>query len=133
SGNISLRVGENAVLCTPTLVSKGFMKPEDICLVDLEGRQLAGKRPRTSEILMHLEIMKAQPRAKACVHAHPVHATAFAAVGISPPNNVLTEFELFIGEVPVVEYITPGTTELGKACARYVRDHNTLLLANHGV
>ena len=49
-------------LCTPTLVSKGFMKPEDMCLVDLEGNQLAGTKKRTSEILMHLQIMKRQPQ-----------------------------------------------------------------------
>src|SRR6266404_9391948 len=39
-GNIAIRVGEDLALCTPTLVSKGFMKPEDMCLVDLEGNQL---------------------------------------------------------------------------------------------
>jgi len=49
-GNLAIRVREDAVLCTPALVSKGFMKPEDLCLVDLEGNQLAGVRQRTSEI-----------------------------------------------------------------------------------
>ncbi|MGZ5568481.1 MAG: class II aldolase/adducin family protein, partial [Limisphaerales bacterium] len=52
-GNIAIRVGEDIALCTPTLVSKGFMKPEDLCLVDLDGKQLAGTKKRTSEILMH--------------------------------------------------------------------------------
>src|SRR4029077_13195121 len=56
-GNIAVRVGEDLAICTPTLVSKGFMKPEDLCLVDFEGKQLAGPKPRTSEILMHLQIM----------------------------------------------------------------------------
>ena len=46
-GNIAIRVGEDIALCTPTLVSKGFMKPEDMCLVDLEGNQLAGTKKRT--------------------------------------------------------------------------------------
>src|SRR5262245_43127499 len=61
-GNIAIRVGEDIALCTPTLVSKGFMKPEDMCLVDLEGNQLLGRKKRTSEILMHLQIMKRQPK-----------------------------------------------------------------------
>src|SRR4029077_2067379 len=56
-GNIAIRVGEDIALCTPTLVSKGFMKPDDLCLVDLDGNQLIGTKKRTSEILMHLEIM----------------------------------------------------------------------------
>lgn len=53
-GNIAIKVGEDIAICTPTLVSKGFMKPEDMCLVDFEGNQLAGVKRRTSEILMHL-------------------------------------------------------------------------------
>src|SRR3954464_7789222 len=60
-GNIAIRVADDIALCTPTLVSKGFMKPEDMCLVDLEGNQLAGVKKRTSEILMHLQIMQRQP------------------------------------------------------------------------
>ena len=80
-GNLSIRLTEDVVLCTPTLVSKGFMKPEDLCLVDLDGNQLAGVKKRTSEILMHLSIMKAQPKARAVSHAHPPHATGFAVAG----------------------------------------------------
>ena len=89
-GNISFRLSEDRVLCTPTRVSKGFMKPDDLCIVDLEGKQLAGKRKRSSEILLHLAIMKARPDVRACVHCHPPHATAFAvrrAPSISGPNH----------------------------------------------
>ena len=53
-GNISIRVGENEVLCSPTMICKGFMTPDDICAVDMEGGQIAGKRKRTSEVLLHL-------------------------------------------------------------------------------
>ncbi len=63
-GNISIRVGENEVLCTPTMICKGFMKPDDICAVDMDGKQIAGKRKRTSEILLHLAIMKERPEVK---------------------------------------------------------------------
>ena len=63
-GNISYRIGPNEVLCTPTLVSKYDLTPEDISLVDLEGNQIAGSKPRTSEIFLHLEIYKAVPEAK---------------------------------------------------------------------
>jgi L-fuculose-phosphate aldolase len=60
-GNISYRLGEDRVLCSPTRVSKGFMKPDDLCIVDLDGGQVSGKRKRSSEILLHLTIMKARP------------------------------------------------------------------------
>ena len=132
-GNIAIRVGENLALCTPTLVSKGFMKPEDMCLVDLEGKQLAGTKKRTSEILMHLQIMKRQARAVATVHCHPPHATAFAVAGIEPPTCMIPEIEVFIGKVPIAPYRTPGTPEMGKLVADLTDNHNTILMANHGV
>jgi L-fuculose-phosphate aldolase len=132
-GNIAIRVGENLALCTPTLVSKGFMKPEDMCLVDLEGNQLAGTKKRTSEILMHLQIMKRQPRAAATVHCHPPHATAFAVAGVEPPTCMIPEIEVFIGKVPIAPYRTPGTPEMGKLVADLTDQHNTILMANHGV
>jgi L-fuculose-phosphate aldolase len=132
-GNIAIRVGEGMALCSPTLVSKGFMKPEDICLVDLEGNQLAGTKKRTSEILMHLQIMKRQPRAVATVHCHPPHATAFAVAGVEPPTCMIPEIEVFIGKVPIAPYRTPGTPEMGKLVADLSDHHNTILMANHGV
>ena len=131
-GNIAVRVGEDVALCTPTLVSKGFMKPEDICLVDLEGNQFCGNKKRTSEILMHLQIMKRQPRAVATVHCHPPHATAFAVAGVEPPSCMIPEIEVFIGRVPIAPYRTPGTPEMGKLVADLVEQHNTVLMGNHG-
>ncbi len=131
-GNIAIRVGDDIALCTPTLVSKGFMKPEDMCLVDLEGNQLAGRMRRTSEILMHLQIMKRQPRAVATVHCHPPYSTGFAVAGVQPPTCMIPEFEVF-SSVAIAPYRTPGTPEMGKLVADLVDKHNTILMANHGV
>lgn len=131
-GNIAIRVADDLALCTPTLISKGFMKPADMCLVDLDGNQKAGEKKRTSEILMHLEIMKRQPRAKATVHCHPPHATAFAVAGVEPPTCMIPEIEVFIGKVPIAPYRTPGTPEMGKLVADLVDQHNTVLMGNHG-
>jgi L-fuculose-phosphate aldolase len=132
-GNISFRIGENAVLCTPTLTSKADLRPEDLCLVDLEGQQLIGSRPRTSEILMHLEIYKAVPEAKAVLHCHPPHATAYAITGRVPPTCVIPEYEVFVGSVALSPYETPGTQAFAETVIPYVRTHNTVLLANHGI
>ena len=132
-GNLSIRLTQDVVLCTPTLVSKGFMKPEDLCLVDLDGNQLAGVKKRTSEILMHLSIMKAQPKARAVSHAHPPYATGFAVAGVQPPTCMIPEIEVFIGRVPIAPYETPGTPEMGLKVAELVDKHNTVLMENHGV
>lgn len=131
-GNIAIRVGEDIALCTPTLVSKGFMKPADMCLVDFEGNQLCGTKKRTSEILMHLQIMKRQPRAVATVHCHPPYSTGFAVAGIAPPTCMIPEYEVF-ASVAVAPYRTPGTPEMGQLVAELVDKHNTILMANHGV
>lgn len=132
-GNLSVRVARNLVLCTPTLVSKGFMHPEDLALVDMSGTMVAGGKRRTSELLMHLAIFAAQPKAKACVHAHPPTATGYAVCGIQPPSCMIPEMEIFIGEVAVAPYMTPGTYELGQAIGPLAHQHNTILMANHGV
>jgi L-fuculose-phosphate aldolase len=132
-GNISFRIGPNEVICTPTLVSKFDLTPEDLCLVDLEGNQIAGDRPRTSEIFLHLEIYKAVPEAKSVVHCHPPHATAYAITGKVPPNMVIPEFEVFVGKVAISPYKTPGTAEFAQTVIPYVKQHNTVLLANHGI
>ena len=132
-GNISYRIGPNEVICTPTLVSKHDLRPDDLCLVDLDGVQVAGKKPRTSEILLHLEIYKAVPEAKAAVHCHPPHATAYAITGRVPPSRVIPEFEVFVGKVAVSPYETPGTKAFAETVLPYVKQHNTVLLSNHGI
>jgi len=132
-GNISYRLSESAVLCTPTLVSKADLTPADLCLVDLEGNQLFGARPRTSEILMHLEIYKAVPEARAVLHCHPPHATAYAITGRVPPTCVIPECEVFVGKVALAPYETPGTQKFAETVLPFVKQHNTILLANHGI
>ncbi len=131
-GNISIRVSNDYVLCTPTMVSKGSLKPSDMCLVDMEGNQKAGHKKRTSEVLMHLQMMKAQPKAKACVHCHPPYATAFAMSGVVPPTCLIPEFEVFCS-VGIAPYRTPGTPEMGKLISELTDKYNTILMANHGV
>ena len=132
-GNISFRLTNEAVLCTPTLMSKGDLTVDDLCMVDMEGKQLAGKRPRSSEILLHLEIYKAVEKAKSVVHCHPAHATAYAITGSVPITCVIPEFEVFVGKVAISPYETPGTKKFAETVIPYVKDHNTVLLANHGI
>jgi len=132
-GNISVRLGSKYVLCTPTMLSKGDLEPADICLSDLEGNILAGDRSRTSELLLHLEIYKANAQARAVLHCHPPYATAFAVTGTIPPNGLIPEYEVFIGPAAVTPYETPGTQAFAETVLPFVKDHNTILLGNHGI
>jgi L-fuculose-phosphate aldolase len=131
-GNITIRINDKEVLCTPTMVSKGFMKPEDICKVDYEGKQLAGTKNRTSEVLLHLAVYKHRPDINAVVHCHPPHATAFAVAQEPIPKCILPEVEVFLGEVPTVRYETPGTQKFAETVVPVVKGCNTVILANHG-
>lgn len=132
-GNISARVSENYVVCTPTLLSKGDLQVEDLALVDLENRRICGNRPHTSELLLHLEIYRTVPEAKAVIHCHPAYATAHAVAGVVPRGNLVPEQEVFVGPVALSPYETPGTKAFAQTIRPFAKDHNTILLANHGV
>jgi L-fuculose-phosphate aldolase len=82
---------------------------------------------------MHLEIYKAEPKARGVVHCHPPHATAYAITGRVPPTCVIPEQEVFVGRVALVPYQTPGTQEFADAIIPFVKDHNAILLQNHGI
>jgi L-fuculose-phosphate aldolase len=131
-GNITYRVSEKEVVCTPTMVSKGFLKPDDLCIVDMEGKQLAGHRKRTSEVMLHLAIMKERPDVKSVVHCHPPHATAFGVAREPVPMCVLPEVEVFLGEVPTTKYAIPGGKEFAETILPFVKKSNVIILANHG-
>src|SRR5688500_13814347 len=106
-GNHSFRIGENRILCTPTGISKGNLKPDDICVVDMEGKQISGTRKRTSEILLHLSIYKARPDVRAVIHSHPPHATAFAVADVDLPTCIHPAAETFIGSFPTANTPSP--------------------------
>jgi L-fuculose-phosphate aldolase len=131
-GNITVRLNDREILCTPTMVSKGFLKPDDICKVDYNGKQLAGVKKRTSEVLLHLSVYKTRPDVQAVVHCHPPHATAFAVAHEPIPKCVLPEVEVFLGEVAMAVYETPGGQKFADTILPYTKDCNTIILANHG-
>jgi L-fuculose-phosphate aldolase len=131
-GNITVRVGENEILCTPTMHCKGFLKPEDISLIDMTGKQLAGIKKRSSEALLHLEIYRQRPDVKSVVHCHPPHACAFAIAREPIPQCILPEVEVFLGDVPITKYETPGGQAFADTIQPFVKKTNIILLANHG-
>src|SRR3989440_9709342 len=132
-GNHSYRIAPDRFLCTPTGISKGNLKPDDICTVDGEGKQISGKRKRTSEFLMHAAIYKARSDVNAVIHSHPPHATAFAVAGVDLPTCIHPEAEVFLGPVKTAKYVTPGDKRLGESIEPFVKDSNTILLQSHGV
>src|SRR5262245_11445517 len=131
-GNITVRVGENEILCTPTMHCKGFLKPEDICLSDMTNKQPAGVKKPSSETLLHLEVYRQRPDVKSVVHCHPPHACAFAVAREPIPQCVLPEVEVFLGDVPITKYETPGGQAFADTILPFVSKTNVIILANHG-
>ena len=132
-GNLSVRLKQDRILVTPTGLSKGSMRPTDLVIVDLEGKQVAGRRNVTSEIGMHLMIYRSRADVKAIVHAHPPTATGFAAAGVALTEPLVCEVVMGLGCIPLARYGTPGTAELAQSLEPYVSSYDAILMSNHGV
>lgn len=131
-GNISARIDDKRVLITPTGVSKGYMKAEDLVVVDMNGKVVNGSKKPSSEVFMHLQVFKDRPDVNSVCHAHPPYATGFAVAGLPLDKCVLPEVIIALGNIPIVEYGTPGTEEFYKPVLKLLPEYDAFLLANHG-
>jgi L-fuculose-phosphate aldolase len=130
-GNLSARLNETTVLATRAGAAKGFLKPQDLIEVGLDGRAAQGKP--SSEIQMHLAIFQVRPEVGAVVHGHPSWATALATAGRGLEDCLLPEVVLGLGKVPLSRYATPGTDEVARAVCEHITTHDAVLMPNHGV
>ena len=132
-GNITYRIAPERVICTPTLLSKGDLTLDDFCLVDLEGNQMAGKAKRTSEVFLHLQIYKTgvRRRARRCTPIRPTPR-------LTPSRDVYLPTALFPNRMflwdPWPSRLTklPAPRDFAKTIIPYAKNHNTILLSNHG-
>jgi L-fuculose-phosphate aldolase len=131
-GNVSIRLDENRILCTPTAVSKGFVQPEDLIICDMGGAKVEGQRECTSEIAMHITIYSLRPDVRSVVHAHPPTATGFASAGKALDKAMLPEVVIQLGAVPLAAYGLPGTPALTDGMLPYIPQFDAILLQNHG-
>jgi len=132
-GNISARApGSQEIFITPSGLCKGYLRPCDILKVDFEGNVIQGDLKPTSETLMHTAIFKARDDVKGVVHSHPPVCTGFACARVPLDYSVDPEIIVMVGEIPLVEYVTPTTMELAEKVAEYAKGHDAFLLASHG-
>jgi L-fuculose-phosphate aldolase len=131
-GNISVRLSEDRLLVTVTGVSKGFLTPEQLVIIDYDGNLVSGRNKPSSEIKMHLMVYQERPDIHAVAHAHPPTATGFSVAGIPLAECLLPEVIVTLGSIPIIEYGTPGGMELVEPIRKYVHDYDAFLLENHG-
>ncbi|MBO3102181.1 class II aldolase/adducin family protein [Cellulomonas fengjieae] len=133
-GNLSARLPDGSVLCTPTGTSKGALTEDALSVVALDGTVLdrgTGRGP-SSEIRMHLRVLQADPGVHAVVHAHPLHATAFAIRGEALTLQMMPETVVALPSVPLAPYATPSTDEVPDSVEPFVAAHRACLLEHHG-
>lgn len=134
AGNISARLGPDRLLCTPSGLAKGFLEPDDLIIIDMDGRLVSGRpgRKPTSELAMHLEAYRRRPDVNGVVHAHPITAVALSIAGVSLAECVIPEAIVFLGLVPTTPYATPSSEENRRAISDVILSHDALVLQYHG-
>lgn len=133
-GNVSVKLDDGNFLATPTGISKSFITPEKLVVLDKEGNVIEaneGYRP-SSEIKMHLRCYQEREDVRAVVHAHPPTATGFAVAHIPLDRYDMIETVVALGSIPITPYGTPSTYEVPEAIAPYLSSHDAVLLENHG-
>ncbi|MDD5659389.1 MAG: class II aldolase/adducin family protein [Actinomycetota bacterium] len=133
-GNVSVLIDKDNAICTPTGISKGTMTPDMLLKVDIDGNKLEGEKELkpSSEIKMHLDILKNKPQVTSVVHAHPPFGTAFAVAGIPLNECILPEIVISLGQIPLTKYGTPSTFEIPESVREYLKESSVFLLENHG-
>ena len=131
-GNITAKMEDGSIWCTPTGVSKGFMTYEMLVRVDANGNVLEGTHAVSSEIALHLAIYRENPSLGGIVHAHGPGATAWAACGKPWDMAVSLDSALSLGIVPCAPFAITGSKRLAESAAPYCKKHTAVLLEHHG-
>lgn len=137
-GNISARLSRERLLVTPSGVSKGFLDPEQLLIVDLQGEKIAPLFGRwrelkpSSEIRIHLECYRQRADIGAVIHAHPPYAIACTLAGVSLAKCVLPEVVYDLGTIPTAPYATPASAEGAQAIRELITHYDALMLDRHG-
>jgi L-fuculose-phosphate aldolase len=131
-GNISVRIGPDKIVCTPSGINKGFMTERDLVVVDLDGNKVRGQEGPSSEILMHLLAYRQRQDVGCVIHAHPPHCVACTLVGLSLSSLQLPEAAFILGAVPTAPYATPGTPEVPASIEPFIGRAEAILLERHG-
>ena len=135
SGNVSVRVaGEPRIVVSPSSVPYASMRPDDLCVVDVDsGDQVEGDRNPTTELLMHLAVHRAREDVGAVVHAHTLHTTALSLLGRGIPPIMDEQIGLLGGEVQLCPHTLPGSEALASSVLQHLGDRRAVMLAHHGM
>ena len=130
SGNFSARYGDK-ILITSSGSSNGYLSEDELVIMDYDGQLVEGKKP-SSEKMLHAEFYKQRPDVNYIIHVHPPFLSSFACCHIALDEPIMAENVFYFGQIPLAEYALPGSMDLVEKTAKYFKDYDAVLMANHG-
>lgn len=131
SGNFSARF-EDKILITSSGSSNGYLSEDELVLIDFSGNLIEGDRKPSSEKMLHVEFYKQRPDVNYIIHVHSPYLSSFACCHIPLDEPIMAENVFYFGEIPLAEYGLPSSTDLVEKTAKYFKDYDAVLMANHG-
>ncbi|PKP00544.1 MAG: hypothetical protein CVU13_03315 [Bacteroidetes bacterium HGW-Bacteroidetes-8] len=132
-GNISLKLSGDMIISTPTMESKGLLRPEDMVISTFKGDKIYGNRFASSEIKTHIAVYRSNPEAKAVIHTHPPYTCSFAFTNSLPFKSMSVEALFWLDKMCIVPFIMPGSVELSLEIEHHCKGNSVILLRNHGL
>lgn len=132
SGNISARI-DDTVLITVSGSANGHLKDSDFALMDFEGKSLIPNKRPSSEKKLHIEFYKQRPDINFIIHVHSPYLSSFASARKDLLAPVMAENVYYFKGIPLAEYGLPSSDVLVENTAKYFKEYDCVLMANHGV
>lgn len=132
SGNISARFGDK-ILITTSGSANAYLEDDELVLIDFEGNLVDGHKKPSSEKMLHVEYYRQRPDINSIFHMHSPYLSTFAACKKALTKPIMPENIFYFGEIPLAEYGLPSSPDLVEKTAKYFKDYNVILMANHGM
>lgn len=132
SGNLSVRVGEDAFLITPSGVPYDRLEPDDLVRMNMAG-DVEGEGTPSSEWRIHRDLYERRLDAGAILHAHSPWAMSVAALRRDVPA---VHYMIVLAggfSIRCADYATYGTQDLSDRALVALEKRRACLLANHGL
>ena len=133
SGNVSARDPKtDLVVIKPSGVSYDKLSPDNLVIVDLNGKVIDGNLKPSVDMATHLYVYKHMPDVVSVIHTHSTYASAFAATGKPIPVCLTAMADFFGRDIPVGELVLIGEEEIGKEIVRKIGNSKAIIMKNHG-
>ncbi len=131
SGNMSARY-DDKILITSSGSSNGYLSEDELVIMDYEGNLIEGGKKPSSEKMLHVEFYKQRPDVNYIIHVHSPFLSTFACCRIALDEPVMAENVFYFGQIPLADYGLPSSMDLVEKTAKYFKDYDAVLMANHG-